>query len=347
MIWIAPAQPICLLQSTAGVDIVICALFRTLFRISDLKAVSWNCGLLLTRRVEQRSGRLSFFRFSFQLWGSRAKCGWMLLLALFKELVCFWMENGPIFRPPTSDSVDALCRRGLKSGEATNLLREFLALNADGRDLNAVSSHSCKATVLSWSSKFGLDEYTRSVLGRHVSATVSSSALYARDLCIEPVRKLQELIKQIATGVFRPDAPRSEFFGAPISVVPTLVDEPCVTKDEHADELENEFIVISSDEDSTSDSSSSTCSDCSSSNPGSEAGQPIAKMPRLIPCDPKVGKWFTHKKSKISHFCRNFESLVSPVRLFVCGKRLNDNYEPVLPGKEPFADCMMCRRSAF
>ena len=255
--------------------------------------------------------------------------------------------NGPIFRPPTSDSVDALCRRGLKSGEATNLLREFLALNADGRDLNAVSSHSCKATVLSWSSKFGLDEYTRSVLGRHVSATVSSSALYARDLCIEPVRKLQELIKQIATGVFRPDAPRSEFFGAPISVVPTLVDEPCVTKDEHADELENEFIVISSDEDSTSDSSSSTCSDCSSSNPGSEAGQPIAKMPRLIPCDPKVGKWFTHKKSKISHFCRNFESLVSPVRLFVCGKRLNDNYEPVLPGKEPFADCMMCRRSAF
>ena len=238
-------------------------------------------------------------------------------------------------------------RRGLKSGEATNLLREFLALNADGRDLNAVSSHSCKATVLSWSSKFGLDEYTRSVLGRHVSATVSSSALYARDLCIEPVRKLQELIKQIATGVFRPDAPRSEFFGAPISVVPTLVDEPCVTKDEHADELENEFIVISSDEDSTSHSSSSTCSDCSSSNPGSEAGQPIAKMPRLIPCDPKVGKWFTHKKSKISHFCRNFESLVSPVRLFVCGKRLNDNYEPVLPGKEPFADCMMCRRSAF
>ena len=149
--------------------------------------------------------------------------------------------NGPIFRPPTSDSVDALRRRGLKSGEATNLLREFLALNADGRDLNAVSSHSCKATVLSWSSKFGLDEYTRSVLGRHVSATVSSSALYARDLCIEPVRKLQELIKQIATGVFRPDAPRSEFFGAPISVVPTLVDEPCVTKDEHADELENEF----------------------------------------------------------------------------------------------------------
>ena len=150
--------------------------------------------------------------------------------------------NGPIFRPPTSDSVDALCRRGLKSGEATNLLREFLALNADGRDLNAISSHSCKATVLSWSSKFGLDKCTRSVLGRHVSATVSSSALYARDLCIESVRKLQELIKQIATGVFRPDALRSEFFGAP------------------------------------------------------------AKMPRLIPCDPKVGKWFTHKKSSFACF---------------------------------------------
>ena len=252
--------------------------------------------------------------------------------------------NGPIFRPPTSDSVDALCRRLAKP-------RTYLGSSWHSTQMVGISmrfsSHSCKATVLSWSSKFGLDEYTRSVLGRHVSATVSSSALYARDLCIEPVRKLQELIKQIATGVFRPDAPRSEFFGAPLSVVPTPVDEPCVTKDEQADELENEFIVISSEEDSTSDSSSSTCSDCSSSNPGSEAGQPLAKMPCLIPCDPKVGKWFTHKKSNISHFCRNFESLVSPVRLFVCGKRLNDNYEPVLPGKEPFADCMMCRRSAF
>ena len=77
--------------------------------------------------------------------------------------------DGPILRPPTSAS------SGLMLG---------MSLERPGKGVLGVTSHSLKATGLSWASKFGLSEYDRAVLGRHSSTT--SIVLVKCDLCKGP-----------------------------------------------------------------------------------------------------------------------------------------------------------------
>ena len=122
--------------------------------------------------------------------------------------------EGLILRPPTSASSEVLCQRSLTSGECGRLLRAMLGMSLErpGKGVLGVTSHSLKATGLSWASKFGLGEYDRAVLGRHSSTTSSASAIYARDLANPSVKKFQELLFAIKDKTFRPDAPRSLYF---------------------------------------------------------------------------------------------------------------------------------------
>ena len=87
-----------------------------------------------------------------------------------------------------------------------------MSLERPGKGVSGVTSHSLKATGLSWTSKFGMGEYDRAVLGRHSSTTSSASAIYARDLAYPSVKKSQEMLFSIKDKTFRPDAPRSLYF---------------------------------------------------------------------------------------------------------------------------------------
>ena len=123
--------------------------------------------------------------------------------------------NGPSLRPPKDLSCSELCVRGLMSKEVTGMMRGLLRLHFSQEQIEGLSSHSAKSTCLSWCAKFGLSKADRSCLGRHTSAVVSSSAIYARDLVIGPVKQLEKVITEIAAGQFVPDASRSDYFKTP------------------------------------------------------------------------------------------------------------------------------------
>ena len=127
-------------------------------------------------------------------------------------------------------SVDGALFRPLKGiggppnkEEVTSLLRQFLPEPEDGR---SVTSHSLKATCLSWCSKFGVDPEVQNLLGRHSDAVRGSAPLYSRDLCAAPVRRLQHIILQVHKGLFSPDAARSLYFPSQTAAVIEVKDEP-------------------------------------------------------------------------------------------------------------------------
>ena len=76
----------------------------------------------------------------------------------------------------------------------------------------ALSSHSLKATTLSWASKAEVPREHRRILGRHSSAVQCADSYYSRDMSIGPVNALQKVIEMIRAGTFQPDASRSNYF---------------------------------------------------------------------------------------------------------------------------------------
>ena len=81
-----------------------------------------------------------------------------------------------------------------------------------GSDVEVVSSHSLKATLLAWCARYGLSPQSRSMLGRHSSCLAETFAIYSRDLVCAPVAELQGVVDAIHNGSFFPDDQRSGFF---------------------------------------------------------------------------------------------------------------------------------------
>ena len=97
-----------------------------------------------------------------------------------------------------------LTKRRCTSSEATRMLRDLLDLD----DTSGVSSHTLKATTLTWCGKRGLSEAECLLLGHHVTGS-KSRAVYSRELLAAPLRAYTALIREICDGDFRPDASRS------------------------------------------------------------------------------------------------------------------------------------------
>eukprot|EP00435_Cladocopium_sp_Y103_P046499 s2235_g13.t1 len=121
--------------------------------------------------------------------------------------------DGPLMRAP-ADGEGAFMLRGFKSSEVSAMLRRFLELDdpTPGSEVEIVSSHSLKSTLLAWCARYGLAPSTRSMLGRHISALNETFAIYSRDLVCAPVAELQTVIDAVHAGSFQPDSQRSEFF---------------------------------------------------------------------------------------------------------------------------------------
>ena len=127
---------------------------------------------------------------------------------LFQLVVWSWRAQfRGLFRPPMAVG-GGLCKRGLTSSEVTKFMRLLFETNEVNTDGPRVSSHSLKATALSWASKFGLPIPDKAFLGRHASATTEAHAIYSRDLAVASVMKLQDIILRISRLEFQPDNPR-------------------------------------------------------------------------------------------------------------------------------------------
>ena len=188
--------------------------------------------------------------------------------------------QGPLFRPQCSPD----------GPEITSLLHKFLR-PAEGR---RVSSHSLKATLLSWCSKFGINEHHQNMLGRHSGALKGAAPLYSRDLAVAPARSLQQVLAEVHVGNFVPDAPRSVAFpnnpssmqtGAiplrqEVRTGPGPPDDVEVIKDEESGQPPEPppvEVVIDEGEKGSSVEPSSSDSSSSGSEYSSSEAEPVAK----------------------------------------------------------------------
>ena len=88
----------------------------------------------------------------------------------------------------------------------------------DPREVDSLSSHSCKTTILSWAAKRGLDKSVRKILGYHVQPDDVSPLTYGRDNLSAPLYQAIAMMKEIAEGKFSPDSSRSARFPKGVKV---------------------------------------------------------------------------------------------------------------------------------
>ena len=122
--------------------------------------------------------------------------------------------KGPLTFAPSDESGVVSSRRSVTSAEVGRALRAFLGVPEEAVDPTAprIAAYSLRGTCLGWGGKFGFDEDLKSVLGRHSSSIRTTQAIYSRELCAAPARRLPDMIREIAEGRFFPDNSRSSYF---------------------------------------------------------------------------------------------------------------------------------------
>ena len=114
-------------------------------------------------------------------------------------------RDRPMWRAPNLDGI--FSERYVSARETSKWIK--IILSEKGRaDLESLTPHGAKATLLSMAAKFGLGEADRCVLGYHAYRR-SSAAIYSRDLHAAPLRRLERVIACVRNGSFFPDASRS------------------------------------------------------------------------------------------------------------------------------------------
>ena len=107
--------------------------------------------------------------------------------------------------------------RALLPAEAGEWLRDLLmSCGFSKEQVQGVCSHSLKATLLSWTAKYGVDLVKRQLLGYHVTSSQQSSLHYSRDELAEPLRELEKVLAAVRAGTFKPDSTRSGYFVSPL-----------------------------------------------------------------------------------------------------------------------------------
>ena len=210
------------------------------------------------------------------------------------------------------------------------MTRFLRACFEDGKQVNQtesrVSSHSLKATTLSWCGKYGVSPGDQAILGRHASSLHDTSMVYSRDASVRSVRRLQEVLLAIAKNEFDPDAPRSAYFKKPAP------DEVAALA---GGETETVWVKDESD-DGGSVSSGGSSSDESSS---SELPPP-PKCIRVALASVEKSHFWRHKQTKTVHYCERLaveEAGMGDV--FACGRPVGANYI----GAKDFDSTWMCR----
>ena len=115
--------------------------------------------------------------------------------------------QGPMLPAPLNEQATQWSSRALTSEEGSAFLRKIV--DAPKTETRRLSTHSMKSTILSWASKYGLPDFSRAVLARHVSSVASATAVYSRDLLSPVLREMDSMLTAIRTGLFHPDRTRS------------------------------------------------------------------------------------------------------------------------------------------
>ena len=232
----------------------------------------------------------------------------------------------------------------LQASEASKWLREILIRGGSSpEEVAGVSSHSLKATCLSWAAKFGLDPATRRTLGYHIQPGSASLLHYSRDELSTPLRKLAEVLSAIRSGVFNPDSTRSGYFqgemtsgtsGQGPSTLPAssgaeeLVQPPIGEKEPALEE------VCSS---SSSSSSEESCKEDELTMPGLD-GLSKQELSTVTKSEQANDKLYKHKRWLTLHWGH-----CEQPRKLACGRQRNEAYDRMATWPEfPLPKCKNC-----
>ena len=193
--------------------------------IADFKTKAANawCGGLMAA-VAPSTG------VSFENWGA-------VWLAVREQLAAPLEAGFPIM--PAPDLAGNPTKRPITTKEVSGWVKLLLSLRGLETAERRVTSHSGKATMLSFLAKYGADLAVREILGGHV-AHLQSVIRYSRDALAEPLRVLCRMLLDIRVGTFVPDAARSGYFKEvmPSQFADAMAPETVEISDEEAVKVE-------------------------------------------------------------------------------------------------------------
>eukprot|EP00435_Cladocopium_sp_Y103_P023154 s3929_g5.t1 len=237
---------------------------------------------------------------------------------------------------PAPNSAGEATIRPLSTKEFSSWIRMILGradlLGPDAR----LSSHSCKATLLSYLAKYGASIPDREILGGHTSR-LKSVITYSRDSVASPLRTLCNMLQMMRDGTFRPDCTRSGYF---ISMVKqeaiTIEDsvEPLVVQCEEPDQTQCQLDTAAGDD-------HDLCSDTSSDSEEDIATNSHAARMVQAPRAPQGTQLRQHPKSKMLHLLRDEDR-----NLLMCGRRIADVYKPPTALRWDTPCCGRCWKAA-
>lgn len=205
---------------------------------------------------------------------------------------------------PMSEHATCWTSRHMESSEGSRFMRELLGAprTVDRR----VSTHSLKSTAISWASKYGLTEYSRSVLARHTATVSTATAVYSRELLSPVLREFDTVLEGIRSGACKPacdEAAKEEQEVCQWSDAHFRPSPVCIDLEESASET------------TESDSEQSTSSSDSITEAEGEMHVSIFEHP--------VQTWYTNRSSLVVHRLREGQTLR-------CGRKVTDSYDKVI-----------------
>eukprot|EP00435_Cladocopium_sp_Y103_P011851 s5736_g3.t1 len=119
------------------------------------------------------------------------------------------LDPQPMLPAPSPSGADGWTSRYLTSQEGNKFLKVLFRDSLGEGASRKLTSHSFKATSLSWCGKFGIGQETRAVLARHASSISMPTALYSRDFLSPALREFDKVLHHIRQELFHPDEGRS------------------------------------------------------------------------------------------------------------------------------------------
>ncbi|CAE7833708.1 unnamed protein product [Symbiodinium sp. CCMP2592] len=216
--------------------------------------------------------------------------------------------------------------RAMTAAEGSLWLREFLHLQGFAGDLEQYSSHSLKATALSWTAKSGTMTYEeRLTQGHHCSPKHGMALLYSRDALAEIIVKVAKVVSAVSRGVFSPDLPRAE------RVARALHGDPADFA--HLPETTAEDLPAEEPQDENNSEAGSDITNLGGLEVDLGAPAPEEVRPRLS--STFSGETYMHVLSGVVH------KLVNP-GIFKCGRKVTANMRLMGPEEAQENVCQQC-----
>ena len=95
--------------------------------------------------------------------------------------------------------------RYITSQELNAFLKRIFATGGRPIAGRKITTHSMKATGLSWCSKPGISQEHRAILARHATSVQGAAVLYSRDLLSSALRSFVRVLESIKGQTFDPD----------------------------------------------------------------------------------------------------------------------------------------------